>query len=1792
MKKRMNVGKVALAAALATGAAYAQIQQAGNLLVDINAQSQGLGNGAAVPSIANGGTLGGTFFPVSAASSVVFSTGIAGAKAFTFNGAVGSVMTNSVLPPSSICGGNVWSMEAWVYKPSAPGTETYFTWTRRGNPPGGNSDRTCVEFRYSSDVNNAVEHYGGGNNLVWSGAYPAVGQWHHIVVVRSASGMEWLYRDTVLQDTKTVNLIARTDGWFTLGGVFQDSNWTMFFNGSIGALRLHSGTLPVSAIVNNYVTERGTYGQSTPPDISIWTGAAGTLLPWSDPANWFAGAVGGGNTVTLDNGGFASLTAALAPLKSLTAPNGKLVMTGGAALAVNTATVVGSGGGANRFDLEVTEGTFAVNSTFALGINTPATLKVGGGAGPAEFRVLSEMFLGETSAVGGIPHAPTLVTVLTNGTFIHSNSWFRIGRNTNDVSVFTVEEGGRVVHMTGSGVAVGSQGANGSLVMNGGLFQVRSGYLMMSEWVVGTAELHLNGGRLEARYINDNNAAMSTIFFNGGVLAPYDTSSTNNFIQNVKRLYIQEGGAVFDVSVPSLAVNRTFEDAPGVASSGGIVKLGPGDLRLTSSNAFTGPITVEGGSLLLQNANALPAAYAGTVTLTNNALIACQQAGGAGILARNMSADSQGRLGLYAANANDTINLAHAPGVTVEFLGDFTFTGQIIPYQNSFSFTPLTTNFTYAGTIADVPGYPATVTVETNTPTAGRLILATANAFTGAVNINGGTLEMRHTGALGSGRNITLRNFAALKLNAAGLPSNFVDSRITPNSEGVILLGPACAGLDLDLRGYPGLFVGTDETALAYTGTLTPDGTTYRLGGGNLAYANSNTGLNIDGLCNDGATPREVLVGRPGLVYLKNNNTHSGGTRIESGGVAYIASDSAFGAVPPSYDAQNIALDGGVLRCGNANVTLHANRGVAIRSGGGTFHTWSGIRLAVTGSLSGTGKLSLTDYGTLQLAGPNNTFNGPVEFPMNQSNAGTLEIGNGPVYSWASTMPMSGTLRGANVVLNNDAAASFAAPMSGVMGLVKRGAGVMDLASSGNTYVYDTRIEAGTLRLAANNALPYGVGMSNVEIRASAALDINGRDVNINGLLGGGLVTNTQASVNALRVGNNNGNSTFLGTTADNVQLTKVGSGYHLDAGATPLTSPASAAGALEITGPGRILTQATVAPGASVRFKTDDALPVGAGPNTLTVPAAGSAGSMAEKTGLSTLTLLSDNTAFAGLWAVRSGILCVGNGGTAGILGGSGVTTDAGATLAFNRADSVTLGIPVSGAGGLWQEGSGMLTLSATNTYTGGTTIEAGTTLRVLSPGTLGGGALTNNGTLLFDLDATYIQSFTAPFSPLAGNGEIVITSGAMLMDRLLPDTLTVRNGGAVILPDAADTSALTVDLKNGGTVGMGFGTSAPMAVMGDAALWQLNGNATWITTGQRLRMTANTGNQVGSVFLKQAIPSDLPWEISFDYEVGAHTANGNPADGFFVFMHGNATTGNTAIGGTGGNRGYLTSSNVTPSAGFGLSIYVNANDSCNFTWAQNAAALGTAVKATGINPRPDLNKGILTVSLAYDGINTLTATLTQGATVFRTNMTANVATILGRNTGWLGFTASTGGSSAEQFITNLKVYSKSMGATHGATLNVAAAASSTLSLDFSPNATFVTETLVLNEGSALTVTPSANVPSGTAYTAVFNNVILNGAASLGIAGNGTLGFKTWFADAISRVTLTGPVILPDGALTVIVPEDLRYGTYVLADVSGATGIGSTTVFNLIGPPDAKVFYRNGRIILSRPGGTVLILR
>lgn len=163
-------------------------------------------------------------------------------------------------------------------------------------------------------------------------------------------------------------------------------------------------------------------------------------------------------------------------------------------------------------------------------------------------------------------------------------------------------------------------------------------------------------------------------------------------------------------------------------------------------------------------------------------------------------------------------------------------------------------------------------------------------------------------------------------------------------------------------------------------------------------------------------------------------------------------------------------------------------------------------------------------------------------------------------------------------------------------------------------------------------------------------------------------------------------------------------------------------------------------------------------------ISGAGSVNTLDTRTALITLT--ADNTYTGGTVIGTDGNLQLGNGGATGDLV-SGVTVGTNANFSINRSGIFDFDEDISGAGSVSVAGvnDAVVTLSGTNTYSGGTTIAgSGTggtpsTLKVVSDTALGTGAVTISGTgAQFEVGAAGLVISNDIFVDDSGSAKVVL--------------------------------------------------------------------------------------------------------------------------------------------------------------------------------------------------------------------------------------------------------------------------------------------------------------------------------------------------------------------------------------------------------------------------------------------------
>ena len=207
-------------------------------------------------------------------------------------------------------------------------------------------------------------------------------------------------------------------------------------------------------------------------------------------------------------------------------------------------------------------------------------------------------------------------------------------------------------------------------------------------------------------------------------------------------------------------------------------------------------------------------------------------------------------------------------------------------------------------------------------------------------------------------------------------------------------------------------------------------------------------------------------------------------------------------------------------------------------------------------------------------------------------------------------------------------------------------------------------------------------------------------------------------------------------------------------------------------------------------------------------------------KVGTGTLYLTGDNS-YEGGTTINAGTLQIGNGGSAGTLGSGNVTNDS--SLVFNRSDSAySVGNAISGSGSVVNNGTGTITLSGANTYSGGTSINAGT-LSVSdvndTNGNIGTGSLTIDGgsTLYYTGSGTSSTGRTIYIGHSSGN-TVNVSSGTLAFTGIVQ-----RNGEASNVTLVKTGSGALVLGANGGAES----DNSFLSLAANAGIVQLNKNS-----------------------------------------------------------------------------------------------------------------------------------------------------------------------------------------------------------------------------------------------------------------------------------------------------------------------------------------------------------------------------
>ncbi|MFD0893055.1 autotransporter-associated beta strand repeat-containing protein [Luteolibacter ambystomatis] len=832
-----------------------------------------------------------------------------------------------------------------------------------------------------------------------------------------------------------------------------------------------------------------------------------------------------------------------------------------------------------------------------------------------------------------------------------------------------------------------------------------------------------------------------------------------------------------------LSINGIITDGSGSCS---LTKEGPGIVVLQAPNNYKGGTLINAGRLNAQSS--VTAFGAGPVTVAS---------GGQAYLNTSGTYNNFTIAGTGYANSADTA--AQAGAIRLEnnrgVMGNVTITA---------AGARLGVNTSAAGFIGGNLLGTGNLEIHSPVTTTGTVsLLGSASGYSGTLSMARGNFNF--AGAFGGSMSVVTATGATTTLGggtsvAGGLTLDSTNAVITyRNNHGTLAIGGALnlgGSTTVSPSSFPAPGTGT-LTLMTYAsktgaGTLAFNATGYR---GTPAISVGATSAAITGL--DGQTRTWVNALANGMWDLNASANWDGGDNKFCHADAVVFSDVAAGTV---------TLTG--------TVVPHSI----------TFTNTTGNDYVLTGGVidGAGGGITKSGAGIVTLGGTN-TFVGPVAV-----NAGRLSLGTAQALGFTTGVTVAS---GASLDLNGKG-----------MTAVSR---MVDITISGSG--------DGNLPALANNGANIAftgsaaAGIRNVTLAADATIGGTGNfDIGSSGILDGGGFTLTKTGTSQVYL---TGLSRNLNTVVEGGTL----SGYGPDPFGTTLRIKAG--GIAQAANPGTYTSQVTIESGGVLQHAIGtESLWTGAFTvpgdaelscnnttgTSLTVVQGFSVPGNLTKSGGGTVTLYSDVPVSGGV-SVTGGILLLGTGGGTGSFGSAPVTLSAGATLNLFRSGTVAFGSAINGAGNFQVTGPAAVSLPATSTYAGSTTVSAGS-LQLLNPAHSGGTLTTSAGTW-FGAAGTFGNTgvsgilspgtLSAPIATL----NVVGTGAATVMNLNLGATATYE---AQINTDngTADKIAVSGTGTAAGNVAIGAGTTLSLANLG----------TTIAAPGTKFTLMTYTGTITGS--------------------------------------------------------------------------------------------------------------------------------------------------------------------------------------------------------------------------------------------------------------------------------------------------------------------------------------------------------
>jgi autotransporter-associated beta strand protein len=894
----------------------------------------------------------------------------------------------------------------------------------------------------------------------------------------------------------------------------------------------------------------------------------------------------------------------------------------------------------------------------------------------------------------------------------------------------------------------------------------------------------------------------------GGLL-----SSNNNNAVNIGtsalRGIVTTGGIASSGTFPLWAYQAqnttTIESVIANNGSGAVtslVKSGAGTLTLTAANTYTGGTTVNQGTLnLTATAASTVVIPAGGLTI-NNATVTQntnnQQIASSTDVILNGNSNFNLTVGANTLNSLTWNNSGGTGNPTVNGgTGLLTLSGAtaITAVNDSLATTPVLSG---AGGIA-----------FTSAPT-----ITTSGLSTNSLNISGVISA--------AGGVVTKAGNGSLTLSGA----NTFNTGFNLDA-GSLIFGVASVGTVPTITSGP---VGTGALSIAGGTSILSDGTARNIGNavtvnGDFTFGGVTAGNNVtlSGAVTLGSAGRTITVTSPAVTATLSGAITSGATLTaftKAGAGTLIITQNAL----TNFGGAGVAVTGGMLKGTGAANAIPTSSALSVSAGAGydlnsQDQTLDGLSGAgfITNSANNTRTLTISSTVT------NSTFDGVfTDNILGQANSRLVvtKAGAGTTLTLTNANTHNGATNVTAGILSISNALALGTTLSGT---VVSSGGSLELQN--NITVTGEALSITGTGSATNGALRNLSGNNTftglVTLTGAASIQSDA-----------GLLTLDVATGNAITATNQNVTFAGAGNTAvaDAIAtgtgtLTKTGSGSLILSGANTYsgsTSISASGGTLQLgaggtTGTLNTSSAISVGSGATFAVNRSNAVVQGTAFSSAAITGAGGF----TQAGSGTTTLNAQNT-YTGTTSINAGVLNLGsaeNVGTSGPLGNSaasnaGSIVFGGGTLQYSASNqndysgrfstaanqaisidtnsqNVSLATALTSSGGsLNKQGAGTLTVTGTNTFDAGTTVNGGTLLvnNTTGSGTGSGAVSVSNAGTVIGGNGTVAGNLTVNAGALIAPGSAANTAG----------TLTIGGSTVVIAGNGVAETRVNFDYTN----------------------------------------------------------------------------------------------------------------------------------------------------------------------------------------------------------------------------------------------------------------------------------------------------------------------------------------------------------------------------------------------------------